>query len=115
MKIPEEWLSEIYNNLLERSIIERPCLSRIESDVIDHLNSQINIAWSFSESQAKEFKNFFISTIISQCNPWTHGLTCGIDSNHALLVPRIDSQNKCYLLCPSCGWVQYNSPIGRNI
>ena len=115
MKIPHEWMSEIYNKLLEKNIMDRPCLSRLEQDVTDHLNSQFNIAWDFSEKQAEEFKSFFIATITHQCNHWTHGLTCGVDSNHALLVPRIDSMNKCYLICPSCGWVQYNSPIGRNI
>ena len=115
MKIPREWTSEICNKLIEQIVIEKPEVFVIVATVDNYVNSQFNLAWTFSETQSQEFKKFFIATVVHQCNPWTHGLTCGIDSEHALLVPRIDSENKCYLICPSCGWVQYNSPIGRNI
>jgi len=41
----------------------------------------------------------------------SHPLTCGIDSRHDLLVPRIDG-NDVVLVCPTCGNVQQYIPEG---
>jgi hypothetical protein len=107
MKIPQDWLSEYYRRL-EGNIMIRPSLKRIEKEVEAYINHPFNANWELPSHQEEDFKEFFISTLLNQTNPLTHGLTCGVDSQHYLLVPRMDYRNKCYLICPTCGHIQYS-------
>ena len=35
-----------------------------------------------------------------------HPLTCGVNSQHENLVPRMTTSGICVLVCPTCGYVQ---------
>jgi len=50
--------------------------------------------------------DYFMGMIIRQTDYTIHPLTCGKDSNHALLVPRLDHNKNKYIICPTCGYVQ---------
>lgn len=53
------------------------------------------------------FKNFCVSIMTHQGSMNVHPLTCGVNSNHALLVPRIILPEATHILvCPTCGYVQ---------
>lgn len=106
MKIPSEWLTEIYTKI-DGNPICRPSFTRIEKEIRNYIESDFNKNWEIPLGQINNFKPFFINTILSQCNPMTHALTCGINSEHALLIPRIHHDNRCYLVCPTCGYIQF--------
>jgi hypothetical protein len=52
------------------------------------------------------FEKFCFQIFTMQANPYAHQLTCGVDSEHACLVPRITTGGVCVLVCPTCGYVQ---------
>jgi hypothetical protein len=55
----------------------------------------------------ESFKKFCADIFAHQGSIAVHPLTCGVDSNHELLVPRlIFYENKHVLVCPTCGYVQ---------
>jgi hypothetical protein len=107
MKIPKEWIEEALNIICDDRIPVhmRPSFFRVEKEVYEYVNSQFNENWEYSK-YSEEFKQFFINTIVNQCNPRTHGLTCGVNSEHAMLVPRVSYNYNPYLVCPTCGWIQ---------
>lgn len=107
MEIPQSWIDEILSKL-DSNILIRPAARRIEKELIEYINLPINKSWDIPIGQKSDFKKFFIDTICSQINPFTHGLTCGINSEHALLVPRIHYDNRGYLVCPTCGYIQFH-------
>lgn len=59
------------------------------------------------------FRDFCVSMFAHQGSICIHPLTCGVDSSHELLVPRIIiSDNLHVIVCPTCGYVQpmFNTP-----
>lgn len=60
----------------------------------------------------EKFKNFAVNILAHQSSVSVHPLTCGVDSNHELLVPRITlTDNLHVIVCPTCGYVQ---PMSRS-
>jgi hypothetical protein len=108
MKIPQEWIDEASKRISEHQlpINERPSLFRVEKEIDDYINSDFNKNWTLNPYLYDAFKSYFIGAIVNNCNPMSHGLTCGVDSNHAALVPRITSLGAIYLVCPTCGYIQ---------
>ena len=106
MKIPEEWLSKIYEDISGWAPHISP--KGVEDIVKDYLNSRFNDNWNILPRQYVTFEKFFISVVAHQCNVNVHQLTCGVDSMHQALQPRITRyDDKCYLICPTCGYVQF--------
>jgi hypothetical protein len=57
--------------------------------------------------QYARFKQFCISILSHQTSQRIHPLTCGVNSSHELLVPRITLSDYVHVLvCPTCGYVQ---------
>jgi hypothetical protein len=106
LKIPQEWIEEALQLICNKEIpiSLRPSMTRIEKEIDNYINSDFNEKWNSPLND--NFKGFFISIIVSQCHPYAHGLTCGVDSAHSALVPRITSNGKTYLVCPTCGFIQ---------
>lgn len=109
MNIPNEWIEEIYENVARSS-----CLPSRNEDIRMRVDEIIdmypNREWVLRLDQQEEFKNFFIKIISHQANPFRHSLTCGVNSEHSLLLPRIFNHTLC-LICPTCLCIQLNSPI----
>lgn len=109
MIIPNEWLEEIYENVARSS-----CLPSRNEDIRANVNKIIdmypNKEWVLHSDQHKEFKDFFIKIISHQANPFRHMLTCNVNSEHGVLLPRIFGHTLC-LVCPTCLCIQLNSPI----
>jgi hypothetical protein len=108
MKIPHDWISEIINNLKNESM-GIGSLLEYEKIIVDYWYNEFNIEWDIKQDpQVKEiFKQFFIRITTHQCNFSTHQLTCGVDSNHKFMVPRITEAGIPYLICPTCGYAQF--------
>lgn len=109
MKIPQEWIDEALKKITENQlpIDQRPALSRVEKEIDAYINSDFNKNWVLDPYFYDAFRYYFVGAIVSNCNPMSHGLTCGVDSNHAALVPRITNMGAIYLICPSCGYIQF--------
>jgi len=57
------------------------------------------------------FRVFSISLMAHQASRAIHPLTCGVDSNHELLVPRMTLSDHMHVyVCPTCGYVQEAVP-----
>lgn len=114
MKIPREWIEEIVVRLKENKSFFKLFSNDIKDseyyEVIQRfLNSDSNREWQFSPNLEDTFREFCVSTIAHQCMGNMHPLTCGVGGGtHADLVPRIHSNGDCYLVCPTCGWIQLN-------
>jgi hypothetical protein len=110
MKIPKEWIEEALQKICNKEIpiSLRPSITRIEKEIDNYLNSDFNSNWEVIDANTIDyFKQFIIQVIVSQCHPYSHSLTCGINSEHASLVPRITKSGVLYLVCPSCGYIQF--------
>lgn len=61
-----------------------------------------------TKTKVEVFEKFCneIFTIQATPHPYSQHLTCGVDSEHACLVPRITTGGVCVLVCPTCGYVQ---------
>lgn len=78
-----------------------------------HLKNSVEILMHpFNQSYLKntilsfELLDFLVNLFISQGDYSKHGLTCGVNSSHDILMPRIDSSGNKYLICPTCGYIQ---------
>ena len=56
--------------------------------------------------QYEKFKSFVVGILSHQTSSRVHPLTCGVNSSHEILVPRITIDNSHVLVCPTCGYVQ---------
>lgn len=62
----------------------------------------------FNKDHTKVDKNqedLLITYAARQCRPDCHPMTCGVNSQHHLLVPRLIGHD-VYLVCPTCGYLQ---------
>lgn len=110
MNIPEDWLEEIYAKVgRSRCLPSRN--EEVRSSIKNIIDMQLNKGWVLQPSLHRYFKDFFIKIISHQTNPFTHMLTCGVNSKHSLLLPRISDNHTLYLVCPTCGWIQLNVEI----
>lgn len=103
-----EIAKELYESNANKVFISKS-LADYNIMVIDYVSSDYNNKWHIPKDTEETFKEFFYNIVKTQCNPYFHPLTCGVDSNHELLVPRMDYQGNKYLICPTCGYVQSNS------
>jgi len=112
MKIPHEWVSEICNNLIRLNRMFPSDDTDYETIFSLYWHTDFNNAWDIKQDPRliEIFKPFFIRIAIQQCNYSTHQFTCGIDSGHAFLVPRITPNGTRYLVCPICGYAEFHSP-----
>ena len=115
MKVPQEWIEEIlkfltntklFNNFpWDKSPMDLKKDARQRLDM--YLSSYINDEWNFNPTLTDQFKDFFIRVCNNQCHQDVPNLTCGVGGEaHQLLVPRIHISGECYLVCPTCGWIQ---------
>lgn len=109
MKIPQEWVDEALKQITEKQlpIESRPSMFRVEKEIDAYINSDFNKNWNLEPYFHEAFRSYFIGAIVSNCNPYSHGLTCGVDSDHLALVPRITKMGAVYFVCPTCGYIQY--------
>lgn len=121
MNIQKEWLDVIYDKLKELSYIpnnignsttkelqtvERYISQAIWSNINDWLDYSFNDEWEIPKGLEEQYKQFFINILTHQLNVSIHPYTCGINSNHTDLVPRISYDSECFLVCPDCGYIQ---------
>lgn len=114
MKLPQEWIEEIVNKLKDNKRLFKafgnyrdiPDSEYYEA-VQKYLDMPFNKEWECNPDRIDMFKDFCISIITHQCMSNMHPLTCC--SDHEILVPRIDFTGECYLVCPTCGYIQKQS------
>jgi hypothetical protein len=109
MNVPQEWIDAVVKNLMDRPDLFMSFTKFEDTDcraaVHMFLDIPFNKAWEFDvKALGEKFKPFFISVTTHQCFHNMHPLTCC--SAHEILVPRINFKQECYLVCPTCGWVQ---------
>jgi uncharacterized Zn-finger protein len=114
MKIPQDAKDTIVSNIKKGHPFGFVSfLSRSEKEIgkslDDYINIPFNVAYEPPGIFKKEFLEYFIYVANHQVNSAVHPLTCGTNSNHELLVPRLDYQGNGYLICPTCGYVQQSS------
>jgi hypothetical protein len=116
MNISPESVQTIINNVKSwQCSFIRFTDEQIRNEVIDYLNNSFNNKWNNGGLKDKAgFEKFCIFIASHQCNHRIHPLTCGVDSNHALLMPRQNYDGKNYLVCPTCGYIQF-SLMGQNL
>lgn len=63
---------------------------------------------SYLENTTMTFEELdvFINYLVYQSDFTKHPLTCGRNSEHQLLMPRMDHNKEKYLICPTCGYIQ---------
>lgn len=114
MKIPQDIKDTIVSNIKDGhpfgfvSFLNKP-EKAIRKALDDYLAIPFNEAYEPPNFHQKEFLNYFVYVATHQINSAVHPLTCGTDSSHEILVPRMDYQGNGYLVCPTCGYVQQNS------
>jgi hypothetical protein len=99
-------LKKIKNRIHEKYIYDKQCFPNIVSEqcIINDFNRKFQLPKS-SEFYEK-FEKFCDQIFEHQCNCSVHPLTCGVDSSHLDLVPRITTKGALVLVCPTCGYVQ---------
>jgi len=114
--VPNDWINQICDNIMKRvdnfyDLTTDQLKDGILDDIQMYLNMPFNLDYYISEKAFDKFKSFFISIVTHQCMTNFHPLTCGIGGgSHTILVPRIQG-DICMLVCPTCGWIQFNPPI----
>ena len=115
MKIPNEWIKEIidaYDKSYAKSYALMECNKKLtKKQILGFLNNSLNKKWDYIPYQQEMFKLFLIKTVLHQLNPYVHQMTCGVNSNHDYLIPRIMQNDTPYLVCPTCGYVQLHIPL----
>ena len=114
MKVPQEWIEEIVTGLKHHMnyfitfhINKDVPDSRYYEAIQEFLNTPFNNCWEIPHKLEDSFKDFFVSILTHQFNIGMHPLTCGVGGgSHDILVPRIHISGECYLICPTCGWIQ---------
>jgi hypothetical protein len=110
--IPDTWIDEIVNGLKQNPSLFKYSFNKDPIKDIEYytvvnefLHHPFNVDWQIDiKKYGDKFKPFFISICIHQCMHNMHPLTCC--SNHEILMPRISFKGDCYLVCPTCGWIQ---------
>lgn len=112
--VPEEWFviaaKTLFDKNKEKTFYSHD-LTTYTENVLEYIKSDFNSNWWLDRKHVdnESIKSFILGIIIHQCDPFIHPLTCGVDSGHDLLVPRVDCNGNKYLICPSCGYVQTNT------
>jgi hypothetical protein len=74
----------------------------IKKYIKEYLEMSFN---SKNTSADKNLEDLLITYAARQCSPHMHPMTCGVNSQHDLLVPRLVGHD-VYLVCPTCGYLQ---------
>jgi hypothetical protein len=114
--IPQDWIDTIKENIQksfrENTFLTNPTTEKLDENIKSVLELPINKEWHiphFRDEKHREiFRTFFIDTMCHQLTPYYHPFTCGVGGgSHCNLIPRITDDGSPYLLCPTCGWIQY--------
>jgi len=111
MKIKQEWIDEIVDKIFNMNPFDfdfekTPTKEDLFQEIETWIFSPFNAKWEIPVGVDDYFKEFFINITLAQLNPYMHPLTCGVDSNHKDLFPRITYTKECLLVCADCGYVQ---------
>lgn len=99
-------LKKIKSRIHEKYIYNKHCFPNIvsEENIVNDFNRKFELD---KNSKFKEkFDKFCDQIFEQQTNCSVHPLTCGVDSSHLNLVPRITTKGILVLVCPTCGYVQ---------
>jgi hypothetical protein len=107
MQVSQSWIDQIVELIKSKShIFAKKSDEHIRTLVEKWFLLPYNVSYTLSCDQYDKFQYFLINVVAHQLNNSVHPLTCGVDSSHALLVPRIDYNNNNYLICPTCCYIQ---------
>lgn len=74
--------------------------------IINDFNRNFEVPHGIKKDKKEQFEKFCEQIFETQANTHCYGFSCGVDSAHASLVPRITSGGNFVLVCPTCGYVQ---------
>jgi hypothetical protein len=123
MNIPKEWIEDIQSILFKHLPmfdihLYHKSKFNLEEYNDEYIKKEINKSihwwlilpfnenWQIPKGQEDNFKDFFIRIASHQLMKNMHPLTCGVNSNHDSLFPRINSNGDCLLVCSDCGYIQ---------
>jgi hypothetical protein len=129
MKVPAEWLETLktllfddlrmthfgwYHRFRAGTLNEDGIKELISNKVEEYMNHPFNTKWEIPnyEGYLEKFKGTFIGIAKHQLSKNMHPLTCGSDSNHQNLFPRISIDGHCIIVCADCGYVQPVEGLG---
>lgn len=108
-KVEESVKDSIYRNLFDsytgKSLYSYR-KSNIRGEIDIFFSSPFNKSWICPINQVEKFIPFAIQIISHQLDISYHPLTCGVDSGHKNLVPRITYEGNFFIICPTCGYIQ---------
>lgn len=104
----DEIVDAIFNNILNNRFSEILSVSDddIKVSIESYVYNDFNMKYKVSPKYTEKYNGLLISVASHQCNHQIHPLTCGVDSNHELLCPRITYNGSYMLVCPTCGYIQ---------
>ncbi len=99
------------NEMIEKAYerMTKSNYSLSENNIKKYLKKYIEMPFNALHMCGKTDKNLedlLIGYAATQCNNNQHPMTCGVNSQHELLVPRLSGSN-VFLVCPTCGYLQF--------
>lgn len=76
------------------------------SAIKNEFNKKFEVPHGIKKDKKDKFEKFCDQIFETQSNSRCYGFSCGVDSEHLALVPRITTSGVCVLVCPTCGYVQ---------
>jgi hypothetical protein len=116
-KVEESVKDSIYTNLFisyDGKSFYSHLKSNIRSEIDIFFSNPFNKNWICPINQVEIFVPFAINVISHQLDHSYHPLTCGTNSEHYYLVPRLTEDSKLLLVCPTCGYLQMHQIYIRN-